>query len=143
MIQRIQSLYLLLGALALGSILLLSSPWQSEAAAFSWFVPVFVGLVGCTTVGALGAIFLYQTRRTQRTVVVGVQTATVLTVLVLYGALFMTDGGLNVRTAGALDYGKIAMLGLPVLSYGFFYLARRGIAHDIELVEAERRGRLR
>ena len=143
MIQRIQSLYLLLGALALGSVLLLS-PWQTEAAAtFSWFVPTFAGLVVLTSVSAVGAIFLYRARKRQRTVVVGVQTATVLTLLVLYGALFMADGGLNVRATGALDYGKIALLGLPVVSYGFFYFARRGIDHDIDLLEAERKGRLR
>lgn len=144
MIQRIQSLYLLIGALALGSIFFLGTPLQTEAAAtYAWFGPVAAGLIGVTAAGALGAIFLHRARKRQRTVVVGLQMATVLALLVLSGAFYMTEGALGIRTAGALDWSRVALLGLPVVSYGCFYLARRGIDHDIKLVEAERKGRIR
>jgi hypothetical protein len=35
-----------------------------------------------------------------------------------------------------VDWGKAAMLAMPILAYVFFLLARRGIDHDIELVES-------
>lgn len=137
MIQRIQSVYLLLGAIALVGLLFFDSLWQSTAAAtYGWFIPAVVGL-GVVTAGVgLVAIFMYNNRERQRRVVVGVQLGTVLMLAALYGGLFLTNG-LNVRTAGgALDVNKIVMLVLPVVAYAFFYLARRGIESDIELLKS-------
>lgn len=136
MIQRIQSVYLLLGAIALVADVFLDSLWQSRAAvAYVWFEPAFVGLSLIAAAIASVAIFLYKDRKRQRRVVVGVQMGVVLALLVLYGGLYLS-GGLNVRTGGALDINKLIMLGLPVVAYLLFFLARRGIEHDIELVES-------
>jgi hypothetical protein len=41
-----------------------------------------------------------------------------------------------VRAAGGINWTKAAMLGLPILAYLLFFLARRGIDHDIELVKS-------
>jgi len=136
MIQRVQTLYLLLGALALASIGLFGFPWGSAAAGtYPWFVPTLAGLAVVTTGTALWSIFLYNDRDRQRTVVVSVQVLTVCFAAVLYGCLYMT-AELSVRGPGGLRWETMIPLILPILSYGLFLLARRGIDNDIELVDS-------
>lgn len=136
MIQRIQSLYLFLGALSLIVLLFFRGSWQGQAAAsFGWFTPAVIGLSILAAVGALGAIFLYENRQRQRSVVVGIQMLTVLLALVLYGGLFLA-GGLDVQTEQGVDVGRVVGLLLPVIAYLFFFLARRGITKDIKLVRS-------
>jgi hypothetical protein len=136
MIQRIQTVYLLLGTLALAALGFFDRPWNSQAAALhAWFVPSLIGLIVATGGTALWAIFLYERRKTQRSVVVGVQVGTVLLAGVLYGGLYLT-AELAFRGGGGVDWGKAALLSMPIVAYVFFFLARRGIDHDIELVES-------
>jgi len=136
MIQRIQTVYLVLGALALGTLGVFDVPWASTAASIhSWFVPSLIGLIVVTAGTAVWAIFLYETRETQRSVVVGVQVGTVLLAGVLYGGLYLT-AELTFRGADGIDWGRAVVLTIPILAYLFFYLARRGIDHDIELVKS-------
>jgi len=136
MIQRIQTVYLFLGALALAALGSFDVPWNSTAAAtHAWFVPTLVALTVLTVGLALWAIFLYSRRETQRTVVVGTQVATVLLAGALYGGLYLTSE-LTFTEAQGIDWGRAFVLVLPLLAYVFFYLARRGIAHDIELVQS-------
>ena len=136
MIQRIQTVYLVLGALALAALGLYDLPWSSQAADLhAWFVPSLIGLIVGAAGTALWAIFLYERRETQRSVVVGAQIGTVLLAGVLYGGLYLT-AELAFRNPAGVDWGKAAMLAMPILAYVFFLLARRGIDHDIELVES-------
>jgi len=143
MIQRIQSLYLALGALALGALFFFDSIWGSRAAVEqAWFAPSLTALCAAAIAVAVGSIFLYRARQRQRTVVIGAQLITILLLVALYGGLSMS-GGLNVRQAGGFDISKIVALCLPVVAYLFFYLARRGIDRDIKKVEDMERFRLR
>ena len=136
MIQRIQTVYLLLGALALAAFGVFEMPWSSEAAATHvWFVPSLIGLLVLTAAGALGAIFLYENRNTQRSVVVAVQGGTVLLAGVLYGGLYLAQE-LSVRGPQGTDWGLATVIALPLVAYVLFLLARRGIDHDIELVKS-------
>jgi len=136
MIQRIQTLYLLCGALALAALGLFGMPWASAAAAtYAWYVPSVIGLIGVTGGAAVWAIFLYENRKTQRSVVVGVQVGTVLLAGVLYGGLYLTSE-LTFRGPQGVDWAKTTVLVLPILAYLLFFLARRGIDHDIELVKS-------
>lgn len=136
MIQRIQTVYLLLGALALAALGLFDTPWSGAAARqFGWFVPSLIGLLVVTAGTALGTIFLYGNRKTQRTVVVGVQVLTVLLAGVLYGGMYVA-GTLTFTGPSGLLWGRTILLLLPILAYGLFLLARRGIESDIELVES-------
>lgn len=136
MIQRIQTVYLLLGALALGALGFFETPWSGAAASqFSWFVPSLVVLLIGTAGTALGAIFLYDQRKTQRTVVVGVQILTLLLAGVFYGGLY-SAGTLTVAGPSGLLWSRLLPLLLPIVAYGLFLLARRGIESDIELVES-------
>jgi len=136
MIQRIQTLYLFVGALALGSLSFFASLWSSTASeAYVWYEPAVAGLIALAAVTALGSIFLYSNRETQRKVVVGAQLLTFLLAMTLYGGLYLTNE-LSVRTGGAFNASKTAMLLMPAVAYVLFLLARRGIDHDIELVES-------
>jgi len=136
MIQRIQTLYLFLGAVALTGLLFFDSLWSSTAAAsHGWYLPAVIGLSAITGVAAVVSIFLYERRKTQRKVVVGTQLLTVAVAAVLYVGLYLT-GDLAVRATGGINWPKAAMLGLPILAYLLFFLARRGIDHDIELVKS-------
>lgn len=136
MIQRIQTVYLFLGALALAALGAFEVPWGTRAATtYAWFVPSLIGLIVATAGGALWAIFLYETRKRQRTVVVAVQVGTLLLAGVLYGGLFVT-AELTVSTGRGIEWGRTTALTLPIVAYALFLLARRGIDHDIELVES-------
>ena len=136
MIQRIQTVYLFLGTLGLVALGLYDMPWSSQAAAtYAWFLPSLIGLIVVTAGGAIWALFLYHTRKTQRTVVVGVQVGTILLAGVLYGGLYVT-GELAFGTGQGIEWGRTTVLVLPIVSYVLFYLARRGIDHDIQLVES-------
>ena len=86
MIQRIQTLYLLLGAVAVGMLAFVDLPWASRAASVhAWFQPAIIGLMILTIATAVWAIVLYSDRSKQRTVVVGVQIATLCLAAALYG----------------------------------------------------------
>lgn len=137
MIQRIQTVYLLLGVVALGALFLFDGLWQSATAeAYGWFAPVLIGLVSLAALVGLVAIFLYQNRPRQRSVVLGAQVLTVLMLIVLYGGLFL-GGELSFMTkAGVVDPNKALVLILPIGAYVMYYLARRAIDRDIELIRS-------
>lgn len=136
MIQRIQTVYLFLGALTLGLFGVFDLPWTSTAAStHAWFQPSLIGLLVLTAGGALWAIFLYENRRRQRSVVVGVQVGTLALAAVLYGGLYLTSE-LTFYSRTTVVWGRVLVLLLPIIAYGFFYFARRGIDKDIELVRS-------
>jgi hypothetical protein len=88
-----------------------------------------------TILTALGAIFLYDRRKTQRTVVYGVQLLSLAFAGVLYGGLYGA-GTLTFTDPAGVLWGRSVVLLLPIVAYIFFRLARRGIQNDIELVES-------
>ena len=135
MIQRIQSLYLLLAAICFFVLLMLDLPYGSPAAAYGWFTPVV--MVGAVLLGlaSIGAIFLYKQRERQLRVINGVQLVAVLYLFILFGALYFA-GDLHFQRGGMTDAGKIVSLFLPILAYALLYLARRGVAGDISLVRS-------
>lgn len=136
MVQRIQTVYLLLGALALVALFFFDAIWSGPAAqAHAWFTPAVLVLTGLSTGAALAAVFLYANRTRQRSVVVGAQVLTVLLILALFGGLYLSDA-LTVTEGGAFSVAKFAMLFLPVGAYVLFFLARRAVESDIELVRS-------
>ena len=144
MIQRIQTLYLLLGALALGALGLFDAPWSGVAASrFSWFVPALIALLSATAGAAIGAIFLHkdqEQRKAQRKIVIGVQILTLLLAGTLYGGSYWV-GTLTFMSPDGI--GRSVVLSLPIIAYGLFFLARRAIESDIERVERMNQGRIR
>ena len=146
MIQRIQTLYLLLGALALGALGLFDAPWSGVAASrFSWFVPALIALLIATASTAIGAIFLHEDqeqRKTQRKTVIGVQVLTFLLAGTLYGGSYWV-GTLTFMSPDGILWGRSVVLSLPIIAYGLFFLARWAIESDIERVERMNQGRIR
>ena len=136
MIQRIQSVYLLLGAFCLAALGLFDSVWQNQAAeTLAWFVPALAILGAATVAVALISIFLYKNRRKQVKVVTAAQVMTVAFMIVLFGGLFLA-GDLEFLAQAGDDLWALLVLLLPVVSYIFFYLARRAIQRDIDLVKS-------
>ena len=137
MIQRIQSIYLLLGALALAALFFFETLWSSvPAQAWGWFTPAAFVLSGVAGAAAVAAIFLYGDRPRQRTVVLAVQIITMALVLLLFGGLYW-HGQLDVRVAGGgVHVGRLVALLLPVVAYALFFLARRAIESDMALVRS-------
>lgn len=136
MIQRIQSVYLLLGAVALLALLFFDRIWQNEAVAeLAWYAPVLL-ILGAVAVGlAVAAVFMYKDRRRQVKLVMGAQWATLLFLAAMIGG-FLLVGATGLLAESAADFGGLIALLLPILAYIFFFLARKGIERDIELVRS-------
>ncbi len=136
MIQRIQSLYLVLGSVSIGSIYLLSDIWTGPAALkSSWFTAVTLGLSGICVVGGFVAVFLYKDRKRQKSVVVLLQVFTILALLTLFAGAYY--GG-SLPFIGTESDGVVEGIGLGLAATGylFFFLARRAIDKDIELIKS-------
>ena len=136
MIQRIQTVYLVLGALALLALLLIDPIWSGAAAqSQAWFAPTVLILGGLAALVALIAIFLYKDRKRQHKVIILAQGLTVLHLLALYLGLYLSNS-LYVRTSSGIDVVMLIALVLPLAAYILFLLARRGVKKDIDLVKS-------
>lgn len=136
MIQRIQTVYLALGILALLALLFFDVVWQSRASdTLPWFAPAVLATLALAVLLAGASIFMYKDRAKQRKVVTFAQLALLLLVVVFYGGLTMASE-LGFRSGGELQVGRIITLLLPVAAYVLFYLARRGIERDIKLIRS-------
>lgn len=136
MLQRKQSVYLLLGSLSIVAMLFFDGIWETPAAeTLVWYVPSLIVTGIVVVVVALVAIFMYGNRLRQQQVVVAVQVLTLIFMVLLYGGLFLT--GVTTQIAeGAVEAPTLIGLVLPILAYVFFYLARKGIQADIDLVRS-------
>lgn len=136
MIQRVQSVYLLLGVALLGLEYTFDSVWKGpSAAAYSWFVPVTMGVFTIAAIGAVGAIFMYSQRNKQRTLVVISQVVALLGLLILFGSQYMTES-LPLLDSARSSFESWAALVSPILAYLMFTMARRAIDRDIALVRS-------
>ncbi len=135
MIQRIQTVYLVLGAVVLGALLFFGVVWEGAATAQGWFTPVVVLFDGLAAAVAVGAVFLYKNRPRQRKVIVVAQVLTIMLLITFCGGLYLVDA-LYVRTSQGLDVGMLAALLLPIVAYVLFLLARRAVEKDIERVRS-------
>lgn len=136
MIQRIQSLYLLLGAILMVALAFMNAAWQSVTIDFAWFNMGLNSIIIITVVTAVIAIIRYSNRMHQRNLTLLAQVLTLLTMVLLFGGL-MIQGRLQVYTEDAtLDTVKILAFVLPIAAYVLFYLARFAIQKDIKLVKS-------
>ena len=134
MIQRIQSLYLLVGAIALLALVFMDWPWVVLRDEVVFFGGGLV-LAGVTAVVGLLAVFLYKNRTLQRKVILGTQVLTIGLLLLLVGGLYVL-GQLQFTTADGPYWPAIIGMLLPVGAYVFFFLARRGVEADINLIKS-------
>ncbi|MEX0746839.1 MAG: DUF4293 family protein [Rhodothermales bacterium] len=133
MIQRIQSLYLLVGAILLLVMMFLDSLAESTAAAvLPWYLPAVLVLAGLAAAAALVAIFIFRDRPKQAKMVLGVQSVTLVCMIALYGGIYLAGDSI----LGVESVEHALLLLLPILAYIQFHLARRSIRKDIELIKS-------
>ncbi len=135
MIQRIQSVYLVLAALLFVAFCLVHSPWSAGARATSVFSIVLIGVGALLALGSLVAVFLYAVRERQ---LLAIQA-------LLFGTLFL----LGMWIGRANYYGRLADLLAPAAHYDLYLelgliafgglglvLAAGGVRRDIALVRS-------
>ena len=132
MIQRPQTLYLLIGAFLLVLFFALSGAWvDGVAVAAPWLGTVAYALAALSAVVALVAVFLYKTRERQRTVIGVAMWMVLVLVLVVAVGLFLAQ---QTPIAGA-EARYLAAL-LPLGAYVSLRMARRGVQKDVDLVRS-------
>jgi hypothetical protein len=140
MLQRIQTVYLLLAAGVLGVFLGLHGVWEAlpgSAEVTNVRLPAVVTQVAAGLVAAIAlvAVFLYKNRALQARVI-GV--ALVLDLLLALAMMAVVGAGAlapDVPVDGAFAVAASVAL-LPVGAYVFLHLARRSVRRDIELVRS-------
>ena len=136
MIQRIQSVYLFIGALLLALVVVFSDMWMGSLAVLHASLPWVVYMLAAVG-GLIGfaAVLLYNDRKKQVRIIASVQWLTLGLVLLLVVAL----GMLSFRSeqvelpSSVMTYVVLLM---PVGAYILFSLARRAVRKDIELVRS-------
>lgn len=133
MIQRIQSLYLVAGALLLALFVALGSTWAAAIAQEqAWLGTLGYVLAGVTALVALVAVFLYKNRPLQRKVIYAAQWLDLaLVVVVLVGFYLAFDSGDFVAPVG---YYLVALQ--PIVAYVLLRMARQRVTADLELVRS-------
>lgn len=131
MIQRLQSIYFLIGAGLLSMALWFTggvgpAVTQSTASPMEMAIAIAVAL-GCLI--ALGLIFMYKNRKRQlKLAIIPSLMAAIVLVLQLVG---LVEVGLE-----AVEANSWILIGSVAISILFFVLARRGIKNDIDLVKS-------
>ncbi len=133
MIQRIQSLYLVAGALLLALFVALGDTWASAIAAeLGWLGTLGYALAGVTALVALIAVALFKNRELQRRVILAAQWLDlVLVVVVLVGLYLAFDSSDFVAPVG---YYLVAMQ--PIVAYVLLRMARQRVTADIQTVRS-------
>lgn len=130
MIQRIQSVFLLLAALAsLGTAAFRMELIQDT---YAWLMPAVLGIHGLVALVALVAIFLYKDRQKQLKTTTMLQYVAIVALLAAFGGLYLADGLMEVP----VNLQATGLLVLPVLAYVFVRIARGYVKKDIELVRS-------
>ena len=133
MIQRVQSLYLVAGALLLALFVALGGGWAGAIAQEqAWLGTLAFALAGVTALVALVAVALYKDRALQRRVIYAAQWLDLaLVVLVLVGLYLAFDSDDFVAPVG---YYLVALQ--PIVAYVLLRMARQRVTADIETVRS-------
>ena len=133
MIQRIQTLYLVLGALLLALFVALGGSWAAAIAAdVAWLGWLGYGLAAAAAVVALVAVALYKDRALQRrTILWAMWLDLALIVVVLVGLFVVEDAGTPRAPVGLY---LVALQ--PIVAYVLLRMARQRVTRDIELVRS-------
>ena len=134
MIQRIQSLYLVLGAIAVASPLVFGT-LSVQATAQNWFPWIRLTLSVMAALLAIVAIFGYTNRKRQSTIAFYAQISVLLLLMVVVSTTILYGARPGAESWMTDTYHLSALL-LPALAYILFGLARRSIRKDAELVKS-------
>lgn len=141
MIQRIQSIYLLLASLGFGSLFLF--PFATSTNPIPQYLqdmvyniqdsPVLLILTIVGILIAFGAIFLYNNRRLQQKMAIFVIICSIFIPLVAVLLMYNEGTAFNQETTVIEDQAGIYM---PAISLIFGFLAYRGIKKDDKIVKS-------
>lgn len=136
MIQRIQSLYLLIGALALVAVFLFDAAWPGGETDVPGWMPIGLVIpVALALLSTVWALLLYGNRNRQHKVVLYAQVLTIASIVTFLYALWQA-GELAGLLSGPGGAGRVIAVLLPFVAYVLFLLARKAIERDIELVRS-------
>ncbi len=133
MIQRIQTLYLVAGALLLALFVALGSTWAAAIAeAQAWLGTLGYVLAGVTAVAALVAVGLYKNRDLQRRVILVAQWLDLALVIVVLVGLYLAFDSSDFEAP--VGYYLVALQ--PIVAYLLLRMARQRVSADIEMVRS-------
>ena len=133
MLQRIQTLYLTLGALLLALFVGVGETWAAAIGdEVAWLGTLAYALAGVTALVALISVALYKDRQRQRQVILAAQWLDLaLVVAVLVGLYLAFDSSAPTAPVG---YYLVAMM--PIVAYVLLRMARQRVVRDIEVVKS-------
>lgn len=136
MIQRIQSLYLLLACLAVAAVFLFDAAYPGgHTDVPGWMPGALFAMAFIIVAICVWALLLYKDRPRQLRVVLYAQIVIIaMIVAFLYG--LWEAGELRDLLAGPDGGWKLLAVALPFVAYVLLFLARKGIERDIELVRS-------
>ena len=138
MIQRKQSAYLLLGSLAIGAMFFLRG--GTVFGVFPGYIHVVFGVGVLAGLSGVISVFMYKDRERQHTLVLLAQIFTLILMALYAVAMYIGDPSDIFTSSSDTDATRsMGAMALLVLAYAFFWLARRAIRADIELVRSANR----
>ncbi|MEM0961273.1 MAG: DUF4293 family protein [Bacteroidota bacterium] len=133
MLQRLQTLYLTIGALLLALFVGVGRTWaESIGDAVPWLGTVGFALAGVTAFVALAGVALYKNRETQKRVILAAQWLDLALVAVVLVGLYLAFDS----SAGAAPVGHYLVAMLPIVAYVLLRMARQRVVRDIEKVRS-------
>lgn len=133
MIQRIQTVYLAVGAALVATAPFVGTMWTDPMSDLAWAVPVVTVAFALAFLGAVAAILMYRKRKLQRNVVVLAQLMTLASLVALFLGRRTTESLPGTEGATQADW---LLFILPAVAYVLFLLARRAIDKDIRLLKS-------
>jgi len=136
MIQRVQSIFLIIGCVFLAGNYLLGEIWIGPASVrSSWFTSVTLGLYSLALIGGLLSIFLYKSLERQKKSISVVMMTAVFGFIVLSIGLFLANSVPLVSGEEVSTQLWLAVV-FPIMSIACFELARRGVNRDMKLLKS-------
>ena len=133
MIQRIQTLYLVAGALLLALFVALGDTWaEAIGEEVAWLGTAGYVLAGVTAVVALVSVALYKNRELQRKMILAAQWLTLALVVVVLVGLYLAFDSSDFQAP--VGYYLVALQ--PVAAYLLLRMARQRVVADIEMVRS-------
>lgn len=130
MIQRIQSIFLLLAGLAYGGVGALQNVFVQDIQ--PWLPTAVLVISGLVALFALVTIFMYNDRKKQLQFASILQYLSLIALVAVFGGLYFA-GAFNAMGENVM---AIVVAVLPIIGYLFVRLATTRIKKDIELVRS-------
>lgn len=141
MIQRPQTVFLLLGAALLVAFAALTFTWlPGVARGLGLYAPLSMGAAALAAAVALVAVFLYKDRARQRTVIGAAQALALVALVPFLAGLFIGSAEPATAADGMLvmgpPVGAYLVAVMPLVAFVLLRMARRGVDRDIATIRS-------